>query len=63
MYQRIDEWKTTGRSGPVEILMIQTNQRRDINKGSEDQTGASTLSYEKASNTIEKHSRQFPQKD
>ena len=56
-----DEWKNAGRSGPAQIPCIHTNQRRNINKGSEDQTGATTLSHDKARmNTMEKHAVSFP---
>ena len=44
--------KNAGRSGPVEIPRIHTNQRRNINKESKDQTGASTLGHGKASKTM-----------
>ena len=35
-------WKNAGRCGQVQILRIHTNQRRAINKGSNDQTGATS---------------------
>ena len=55
--KHIDEWKTAGRSGPVQILRIHTNQRWNINKGSKDQTGTSTVSHDKTkSNTLGKNS-------
>ena len=38
--QRMDKWKTTGRSGSVQTLRIHANQRWNINKGNKDQTGA-----------------------
>ena len=44
--------KKAGRSGPVQIFRILTNQRWHINKGSKDQTGAGTLSHDKDSNTM-----------
>ena len=50
------------RSGPVKILRIHRNQRRNINKGSKDQTGASALSHDKASSTMEKQRHQFSHK-
>ena len=56
-------WENAGRSGPTEILMIHTNNRRNFNKGSKDQTGASILSHEKASDTTDKQSHQFSYKD
>ena len=48
----MDEWENAGKSGPIQLLRIHTNQRRNINKGSEDQTGACTLSHDKTSNAI-----------
>ena len=39
------------------------NQKQNINKGSKDQTGASKLSHDKASNTMEKQRHQFSCKD
>ena len=39
---------------------IHTNQKRNINKGSNDQSGASTPNYDKASNTMEKQRHANP---
>ena len=50
---KIDEWKTTWKGWPMQVPKIHTNQRWNINKGSKDKTGASTLSHDKASNTME----------
>ena len=57
----MDEWKNAGRSGPVQIPRIHTNQRRNINKGSKGQTGATTLTDDEASDiaTMEKQRHQF----
>ena len=44
----MDNWKNAERSVPVQILRLHTNQIRNIIKGSEDQTGACTLSHDKA---------------
>ena len=55
----LDEWKNAGRTRSVQIPGIHTIQRRNINKGSKDQTGASTLSHDKAANTIKKQRHQF----
>ena len=46
--------KNSGRSGPVQIPRIHTNQRENITKGSEDQNGASTLSHDKTNNAMNK---------
>ena len=43
----------------LEVDRLHTNQRRNIIIGSEGQTVASTLSHDKASNTVEKQSHQF----
>ena len=40
-------------NGPIQKLLIHTNQRQNTNKGSKDLTGASTLIHDKASNTME----------
>ena len=42
--------------------LVHPNERRSSNKGSEDQTGATTLSHDKASNTMEKNVISFPTK-
>ena len=42
---------------------IHTNQRRNISKESEDMTGASTLSHDKAYYTMGKQGHQFSYKD
>ena len=39
--------KNDGRRGPAQITRIHTNQRRNINKGSKDQTGTSTSAMTK----------------
>ena len=59
----MDEWENAGRSGSVQIPMIRTNPRRNFNKGSKDQTGASTLSQDKANNTLSKQHYQFAYKE
>ena len=46
----------------VQILITDTNQRRNTNKGSTDQIGASTLNYDKAGNTVEGQDHRFPNK-
>ena len=58
----MDEWENAGRSRPVQIPSVHTNQRRNINKGSKDRTGASTLSHDKASNTMKNNAISFPTK-
>lgn len=52
-----DEWTNARRGGPVQILRIHTNQRWNISERSEDQTGASTRSHDKAVGAVEKHLR------
>ena len=42
-------FKTAGRSGPVQIIVIHTNQGWNTIKGSKDQTDTDTLSHDKAS--------------
>ena len=59
---RMDELKTPGSSGSVQILRIHSNQRWNTSKGSKTQTGASTLNHDKASSTVEKQSHQFSHK-
>ena len=44
--------KIAGRRRPIHISRVRANQKRNINKGSKDQTGVSTLSQ--ASNTMGK---------
>ena len=55
--------KSARKSEPVQILGIYTNKRWNIIKGSEDQTGASTLSHDKACSTVEKQSHRFSYED
>ena len=63
IYQHKDERTNTRRSGPVQILRLHTNQRWNISKRSKDQTGASTLSHDKAGNIVEKQTISFPTKN
>ena len=50
-------------SGPVQILMIHTNERWNINKGSKGQACTGTLNHDKASDTMDKQTHQFSRKD
>ena len=45
----MEECKSARRSGPFQILAIHTSHGRNINKGSKDQTGISTVGPDKAS--------------
>ena len=63
IYQHMDEWKSAGRSGPVEMLGIHTYQGCYIIKGSKYQTGASILSRDKANYAMEKQRNHFSYKD
>ena len=47
------------KNGPVQILGIHANQRRNISEGNTDETGESTLSHNKASNTVGQEENQL----
>ena len=59
----MDEWKSARRSGPVQILRAHKNTGWNTIKRRKGQTGTSTLSDHKASNTVEKQSHHFSHKD
>ena len=64
IYQHICERKNAEEGDKFKYLIsTQTKDERNISKGSEDQTGASTLSHDIASNTMEKQSHKFSYKD
>ena len=57
-------WKMERREEVDQFIYLWlTYQRRNISKGSKDQSGAGTLSRDKASNTMEKQRNQFSYKD
>ena len=58
----MDEWKNARRSGPVQIPRIHTNHRCNINKGSKGQTGAGSLSHDKAGSIPKNNAIIFPTK-